>query len=110
MYSRKLGISENNNSSGNLEKFNEHLREQYDRKRKNINPTMHSPSTTAIQQSDEPQTSVNSLIENAKSGLSNLNFNIDSQTIIILGLIIVLLTDADLPDLILLGILASLIF
>ena len=111
MYSRRLGISDEN-SSGNLESFNERLREQYAQKRKLPTPVIQK---TEKEPSDEiktekPQSSLGSLIEKAEEGLTNLKLGLDFESILILGIILLIIADTDTPDLILLGILISLIF
>ncbi len=99
-------------SGGSLESFNERLREQYAQKRRSTVPIVH----TSEKQNEEAvsekgsEKSLNSLIEQAKSGLSNLKIGLDFESILILGLILLILTDADVPDLVLIGVLLSLIF
>ncbi|MBR5460774.1 MAG: hypothetical protein IKV53_07860 [Clostridia bacterium] len=111
MYSRKLGMSDEQGSRS-LESFNERLREQYAQKRKPTIPTVHTPekpNEEAIAEKGSEE-SFNSLIEQAKSGLSNLKIGLDFESILILGLILLILSDADVPDLVLIGVLLSLIF
>ncbi|MBQ9976948.1 MAG: hypothetical protein IJP16_10595 [Clostridia bacterium] len=111
MYSRKLGMSDEQGSKS-LESFNERLREQYAQKRKPTVPTVHTPdkqNEEAVHENGSEK-SLDSLIEQAKSGLSNLKIGLDFESILILGLILLILTDADVPDLVLIGVLLSLIF
>ena len=110
MYSRKLGMS-NENNNGSLESFNERLREQYAQKRRVTVPTVHTPEKQSEETEEKvSENSLNSLIEQAKSGLSHLKIGLDFESILILGLILLILSDADVPDLILIGVLVSLIF
>ncbi len=107
MYSRKLGVSDENTSKS-LESFNERLREQYAQKRK---PPMLQPVKEAedIPKSDN-NSSLDDFIQNAKATLSGLNLDLDFDSVLLLGIIVLILTDANPPDLVLIGILASLIF
>ncbi len=109
MYSRSLGVM--NNSENGVEKFNQNLRHQYSQKRKTLTPVLQE--TGAKKEESTPQASEKgsalNFIENLQSGISNLNLNIDFETVLIIGLILLMLTDTDVPDLVLLGILVSLI-
>ena len=107
MYSRKLGFSDENGAKS-LESFNERLREQYKQKIKQT-PISNNNSDKAVETVAEKNT-LEGFIESAKSGLSNLNIDLDFDSILLLGVIILILTDANPPDLVLIGILASLIF
>ncbi len=113
MYSRKLGISEDADKTGNLEKFNEKLREQYSQKRNFPKAEVHEKEKKVempkYSEKNEGK-SIGDFINNAKTELSNLNFRIDFENILILGIILIILTDTDAPDLVLLLILISLIF
>lgn len=107
MYSRKLGVSDENTSKS-LESFNERLREQYAQKRK-------TPMLQAVKEAEDiPKSDNNSalddFIQNAKATLSGLNLDLDFDSVLLLGIIVLILTDANPPDLVLIGILASLIF
>lgn len=112
MYSRKLGISEDADKTGNLEKFNEKLREQYSQKRNFPKVEVHEKEKKVEmpKYSENEGKSIGDFINNAKTELSNLNFRIDFENILILGIILIILTDTDAPDLVLLLILISLIF
>ena len=99
MYSRKLGISESNTSN---DSFNNRLREQWTQKRVAVSPY-------EAKKESNSDSSLENIVEKAKSGLSGLNIDIDFDTILILGLILLIIADADIPDILLLGILASLI-
>jgi hypothetical protein len=112
VYSRTLGIS-NEQRPGNLETFNERLREQYAQKKKIATPLSRAddkPLTSDKAINAEKEDTGGDLIERAKSGLSNLNIEFDFETILIIGLILLILNDADAPDLILLAVLAAIIF
>ena len=110
MYSRKLGIAtetiETNNDS-----FNERVREQWSQKRKGV-PSIPTVQETPTQpkSKDSEKSSLSSIVDNAKNALSNLSINLDVETIIILGLILLIITDTDVPDLVLLSVLMSLVF
>ena len=108
MYSRKLGVSDENGAKS-LESFNERLREQYTQKRK---PQQTFNNNDKSANAVEKKNTLEDFIENAKSGLSNLNIDLDLDfdSVLLLGVIILILTDANPPDLVLIGILASLIF
>ena len=109
MYSRKLGISDEPQNAGGIEKFNQSLREQYLKKRKNITPTMLTQEQTTPTAASEKK-SLDSLIKTAESGLTGLNIDMDFDILLIAGLIVVLLAGSETPDLILLGALASILF
>ena len=106
MYSRKLGVSDENGAKS-LESFNERLREQYTQKR---NPQQTFNNNDKSANAVEKKNTLEDFIENAKSGVSNLNIDLDFDSVLLLGVIILILTDANPPDLVLIGILASLIF
>ena len=107
MYSRKLGVSDENTSKS-LESFNERLREQYAQKRKP--PTQPTVTEESVKPSGEIKGGLIGFIENASNALSGLNMSLDFDSVLLLGIIILILTDANSPDLVLIGILASLIF
>ena len=107
MYSRKLGVS-SEQTSKSLESFNERLREQYTQK---INASVQiSTSPSEDTRPHQSKGALEEFIDNATNALSGLSINLDFDNILILGIIILILTDANPPDLVLIGILASLIF
>ena len=108
MYSRTLGILDDKKSNPSIESFNRNIREQYKKKR---NPLTES----VLQESEpktktEPQTSEASALERATQLLSGVGNGLDFDTLLIIGIILILLTQTEAPDLILLGALASVIF
>lgn len=112
MYSRRLGMNPDTKQENNVGSFNEVLREQYIQKRKtSVLPKESTPVTTLVPAQNEPkeESGIDKVLNNAKSFISNLNLNVDFETILIIGLIVLILTDTDVPDLVLLGILVALI-
>lgn len=107
MYSRKLGVSEEIGSKS-LESFNERLREQYTQKRRT--PVQQAVKEPEIEPTSDNKGTLDDFIQNAKTTLSGLNIDLDFDSVLLLGIIILILTDARPPDLVLIGILASLIF
>lgn len=115
MYSRRLGIYPETKQENNVEKFNENLREQYNQKRRTTaHVTDKIPVNATLvpiqnEKNDESENGIDKILNSAKNFISNLNLNVDFETILILGLIVLILTDTDIPDLVLLGILVALI-
>ncbi len=110
MYSRKLGIADGGEESRkSLENFNKSLREQYSKKRNAVITERAAESTATQEKHVEESSTISSVIDTAKSFISNLDINIDFETLLIIGLILLILSDADTVDLVLLGILTSLI-
>ena len=107
MYSRSLGMT--NNTQNEVEKFNQNLRAQYSQKKKSFNPSIQKETADAPDKTDEVRGSVSNFIESIESGIKSLDIKIDFETILIIGLILILLTDTASPDIVLLGILVSLI-
>lgn len=107
MYSRKLGVSDEH-ASKSLESFNERLREQYAQKRKTH--VQQAIKKADVEPTSNTKGSLDDFIQNAKTALTGLNLELDFDSVLLLGVIILILTDANPPDLVLIGILASLIF
>lgn len=107
MYSRSLGIFNEQKTSSGIESFNKSLREQYKRKSLPVaEATVEEEALTTLPSPEQKE----SIIENASEILSGIGKGIDFDTLLIIGIILVLITQADNPDLILVGALASVIF
>ncbi len=109
MYSRALGVTNGDESRKSLEKFNSGLREQYTRKKAVIPPASQKEDNTAKSDTPAPQGAISQYIASAKGALENLDIKIDFDTMLIIGLILLILADSDSIDIVLLGVLASLI-
>lgn len=115
MYSRRLGIYPETKQENNVEKFNENLREQYNQKRRTTalstekNPVNASLLPIQNESKEDSENGIDKILNSAKNFVSNLNLNVDFETLLILGLIVLILTDTDIPDLVLLGILIAVI-
>ena len=107
MYSRSLGIFNEQKASSGIESFNKSLREQY--KRKSLPVAEVETEETGPNRIQSPDTE-KSTIEKASELLSGIGKGIDFDTLIIIGIILILITQTDTPDLILVGALASVIF
>ena len=104
MYSRAVGILNEKKESLGVESFNKSIREQYKRK------ALSKPSENSEKPNvtDEKKKEVQ-LLDKAQDALSSFQ-GIDFDSILVIGLILILITQAETPDLILLGALASVIF
>ena len=103
MYSRSL-ITNTTDGKSPLESFNENLREQYNRKR-----SFKPHEITSVKESEPVHNSLTPIIESTKESLERIMTISDIDDIVIIALIVFLLSDGANNDLILIGILISLL-